>query len=137
VSGQDWPELLAELPLTTKPPASSEAVGEVEARLGRTLPPDLGSLYGHTDGVYDEASYTWLVWPTTVLLEELVAPSYQEVGESGLLAFGTNGAGEWFCIPHDRDRPVLVWDPTKLEAREVADDLPHLLRGWADRSATT
>jgi hypothetical protein len=85
------------------------------------------------DGFIDLESQYEYAWG----LQRIVAENRRAWSDSamrldeGLLGFGADGAGDWFCLPVDADdSPVYRWGWILAEAREVAPDLSTFWRGW-------
>jgi cell wall assembly regulator SMI1 len=115
------------------PPASIEAIGDLERRLGVSVPADLRGLLSETDGVLGE--FEDVVWTAKRIADgnalfradDSFAELYQPF--DGLLFFGDNGGGDQFAFMTDDPRAgVVVWEHETDIRRKVADDLADYLR---------
>jgi hypothetical protein len=130
-----WLEALSETGrlLAFRPGCTSSTIHEAEARLGVSLPTALWDLLQSTDGFADLESryeYGWSL--DTILAENDRAWSDEATPlDRALLAFGADGAGDWFCIPVGADDgPIYHWSWIDAEAREVGTDLRSFWLGW-------
>lgn len=116
------------------PPASAEAISDIERRLGSSIPPDLRALLLETDGVLGEHALH-VVWTAKCIAEDNALfradDSFAELYQSfeGLLFFGDNGGGDQFAFVVDDLRAgVVVWEHETDSRRKVADGLADYLR---------
>jgi cell wall assembly regulator SMI1 len=116
------------------PPASTEAISDIEQRLGVSVPVDLRALLSETDGVLGEYSLD-VVWTAKRIADDNArfradasfADLYQPF--DGLLFFGDNGGGDQFAfMTDDLGAGVVVWEHETDVRRKVADDLADYLR---------
>jgi cell wall assembly regulator SMI1 len=122
--------------LALRPGCSLSAIAAAEAQLEVSLPASLSEFLTASDGFTDLESQYEYAWPLeTIVTENRRAWSEPTMRlDEALLAFGGDGAGDWFCLPlGDTDGPVYHWAWIAGHAREVAPDLasfwPQWLRG--------
>ncbi|MCA2212588.1 SMI1/KNR4 family protein [Jidongwangia harbinensis] len=115
------------------PLASTEAINDIERRLGDSVPADLRALLLETDGVLGEWALD-VVWTAQRIAEDNAQfrtdPSFAELYQSfdGLLFFGDNGGGDQFAFVADDLRAgVMVWEHETDTRRKVADSLADYL----------
>jgi SMI1 / KNR4 family (SUKH-1) len=104
-----------------------------EMQLGLPLPGSLSEFLQASNGfvdVEDQYEYAWG-------LETIVAENRRAWSDSamrldeGMLAFGGDGAGDWFCLPVDAANcSVYHWGWIEAEAREIAPTLLAFWPGW-------
>lgn len=116
------------------PPASSEAIGDIERLSGRPVPDDLRALLSQSDGVLGDLSMD-VVWPARRIADDnayfRADASFAELYQpfDGLLFFGDNGGGDQFAfLADDPDAGVVVWEHETDVRRKVADNLADYLR---------
>jgi cell wall assembly regulator SMI1 len=116
------------------PPASAEAIGEIELRLGSSVPEDLRALLRESNGVLGEYSVD-AVWTAERIADDNAAfradASFAQLYQpfDGLLFFGDNGGGDQFAYRADDPQAgIIVWDHETDDRRKVADDLADYLR---------
>ena len=119
--------------LSFRPGCALSAIHAAEAQLGVSLPAALAELLQASDGFTDVESSYECGWPlATIVTENQRAWSDGAMPlDRTLLAFGSDGAGDWFCIPVGADHgPIYHWNWIDGEAREVGTDLRSFWRGW-------
>ena len=118
------------------PPASPDAIGSVEDRLGLEVPSPLRSLLRESDGVTGKYG-VHILWSAARIAEQneqvRLLDRYQPF--DGLLFFADAGDGELFAVRAD-DPSVVVWNPIEDTRETVAPSLDAFLAGWLSGSLT-
>jgi hypothetical protein len=87
-----------------------------------------------TDGVYDREGQYEYAWSLARIVSENSEAWVELDGPlpEAFLAIGSDGAGDWFCIPSDRHATsvVLHWAWIEFVARQIAPDLMSFWTGW-------
>jgi cell wall assembly regulator SMI1 len=136
----EWVELLrgARRPLSVRPGCSASEIENAESVLGVTIPKSLADFLKATDGFTDLQSHFAYAWDlSTIIAENGRAWSDPAMPlDRRLLAFGADGAGDWFCLTLDTpgESPVVHWGWIEGRPRCVADDLASFWRTWLDGS---
>ncbi|MEU6660854.1 SMI1/KNR4 family protein [Streptomyces sp. NPDC046821] len=112
-----WRELASGFPgVEFQDPATDHILGEVERRLGQSVPPSLRELLLESNGIEDVYG-TELVWAAEKILGENLAfrdsVEFRGLYQSfdALMFFGDNGGGDQFAFVRVPERDdVFVWD---------------------------
>lgn len=143
IAAQVWREWLSEAAgpaFLLRPGRDRDQLESAEAGLGVPLPRSLVRFLEVTDGFFDVRAQYEYAWP----LERIVMENRRAWADPAvhfpehLLAFGGDGAGDWFCLSL-RDQPesrVYHWAWTLSESRVIAQDLASFWPGWLDGSIT-
>lgn len=127
---QPWAEPSSTPGVTRAPGVADEDLVEAEAALGRRLPPALRGLYRATNGLRDDEAQLQVIWTLEQLLDSAAGEWGAGLRAAGLVAFGDDGAGEWFCVRRDTDSAVFAWYFIDEEAHEVATSLADFWTRW-------
>jgi SMI1-KNR4 cell-wall len=110
-----------------------------ELALGVALPGELREFLAATDGFYDAESRHECAWTLQRIIREN-ANAWSDARmafERDLLAFGDDGAGDWFCMPvrsSARSDDVVHWTWIGQDRRTIAPSLRDFWMGWYDGS---
>jgi SMI1-KNR4 cell-wall len=140
VSGS-WTALLSERGrlVAFRPGCGSTELATAEHELGIAFPDSLTTLLRSTNGFDDLESRHRCAWALeTIVIENRRAWSDEPMLlDRDLLAFGDDGAGDWFCIGLAEDgSPIYHWTWIVQERRRIASDLRAFWQGWLDGSIT-
>lgn len=108
-----------------------------EAKLGVSLPQSLVQFLKATDGFFDRESQYEYAWRLERIVEEnrRAWSDQSRTFDNHLLAFGGDGAGDWFCLSlYETEDSVHHWAWISAESRRVAPDLATFWSGWLQGS---
>ena len=110
-------------------PAGADALAEVEAKLGATLPDDLRTLLAETDGLTDDSGGE-PVWPVERIGEENQARlGPVAAADPDLVFFGDTGTEDLFAYRSSQP-DIYLWSAADGRTRWVASDLRSFLDTW-------
>jgi hypothetical protein len=138
----DWRQLLGCIGshVGLRPGCEAAELDGAERVLGITLPQELREFLAATDGLYDRHAQHDYGWPLQrVVSENTDAWKHNEMAlDRDLLAFGDDGAGDWFCVPvsSGRHAEVVHWGWIGHERRTIAPSVRKFWEGWYDGSIT-
>jgi cell wall assembly regulator SMI1 len=134
----EWLSHVAGPALVLRPGCDQAQIESAESSLGVSLPSSLVELLGITDGFVDVKARYECAWQLARIVEENQrAWSDRSTGfPNDLLGFGSDGAGDWFCLSlrGQAEARVYHWSWITLEAREIASNLVTFWPGWLDGS---
>lgn len=140
-AGTDWREMLGRIGSHLELHAGCEAseLESAERVLAIAIPRELREFLAATNGLYDASARHYFGWPLQrIVSENSGAWNDNEMAlDRDLLAFGGDGAGDWFCVRVPSSSPnaeVLHWGWIGRERRTIAQSLQELWAGWYDGS---
>ena len=133
-----WQEWLSKAgaELEPRPGCAPAEIQSGEAKLGVTLPHSLVRFLHVSNGFFHVEAQLEYAWR----LERIVAENRRAWSSSpGLddrfLGFGSDGAGDWFCLSlRELESPVYHWAWIPAELRIISPDLATFWPGWVNGS---
>jgi len=128
----DWTTVLAaDDGYRLREPAEASAISAAESTLQVSLTVDLRDLYLASDGLFEEPSQWFVIWP----LADVVSRNQEAWAIEGgrrvqLVGFGDDGTGNPFCVQRDAGPEVFAWSPIDHDATHIAKDLKTFWRHW-------
>lgn len=140
----DWTGLLVSLGAKPRPGCTPEAINRAGREIGLAIPPGLADLLTTTNGFslevpeslagYMKPDDEWYepCWPIETLVSLNRDARVDDLIPTYLLAFGDNGADQWFCVDarSGSDETVYSWAAIGREETRMAPDLATFWREW-------